>query len=326
MKTLLLVFAVVFTLALPRNSNAQDQSGSDLLMCPVVNGWRVSGTNLPHLKRHDTGMQIVTDSASPEGAHYQTFWFKVKQTDDSIPYLYYVEWEKKFPPINSFYFFAIEINQRLFDFVGYLPQVRIEIFLLNKDTTIRVIKWDYDVFCISCTKNCFPGKWCRHWKYIQSGKSLIFNKIKIRIYKSPEENNARIGFDNLIFWYGPCMWCMSYIPPTPVLFDGFGDPPDITTNVAERIDKLPYDFELHQNYPNPFNSITVIPYELKERGWVKLEVYNILGQKIITLVNEEKEAGFQVTYWDANGLSSGMYIARLSVNGLVKNQKLHLLK
>jgi hypothetical protein len=325
MKTLLLVFAAVLSLTLPKNSNAQDQSGSDLLMCPIVNGWKVSGTNLPHLKRHDTVMQIVADSASPQGIHYQTFWFQIKQTDDST-YPYYVEWEKKIPPINTYYYDAMEINQKLFDFTDSWPPVKLEIFLLNKDTTIQVIKWNYSIVCLSC-KNCIEDRWCRHFKRITGNRTFIFDRIKIRIWKSYEENNARIGFDNLIFWYNPCPMCMGYYPPILVLFDGFGDPPDIATDALELTDQALYDFKLHQNYPNPFNSKTVIPYELRERGWVKLEVYSLLGQKIIILVNEEKEAGLQVTHWDADGLSSGMYIARLSVNGVVvKNQKLHLLK
>ena len=83
---------------------------------------------------------------------------------------------------------------------------------------------------------------------------------------------------------------------------------------------LPKCYELHQNHPNPFNQRTTITYRLPEDVFVHLEVYNILGQKVVTLVNEDKQAGTHSIQWD--GLdnlkkkdSSGVYLYRLSVSG-----------
>ena len=85
-------------------------------------------------------------------------------------------------------------------------------------------------------------------------------------------------------------------------------------------------YKLYQNYPNPFNPITTIPYRIGERGYVKLMVYDIKGELISTLVNEEKEAGYyEVKFAGGNNnpfpgsglnkLASGIYLYRLEVTG-----------
>ena len=72
-------------------------------------------------------------------------------------------------------------------------------------------------------------------------------------------------------------------------------------------------FELLQNYPNPFNPSTNIGFRISDRGFVSLKVYNILGDEIAILVNEEKEQGVYNITFDAADLSSGMYLYKLSV-------------
>jgi hypothetical protein len=71
-------------------------------------------------------------------------------------------------------------------------------------------------------------------------------------------------------------------------------------------------FQLLQNYPNPFNPSTVIRYTLSVHSQVSLKVYNLLGQEVATLVNEEQAAGSYATTFDASGLSSGLYFYRLT--------------
>jgi len=78
---------------------------------------------------------------------------------------------------------------------------------------------------------------------------------------------------------------------------------------------LPFDFKLHQNYPNPFNSTTAIIYEIPNSGFVRINVYNSLGQKINELVNSLQSAGKHVVSFDASGLTSGVYYYQLEVNG-----------
>jgi len=80
---------------------------------------------------------------------------------------------------------------------------------------------------------------------------------------------------------------------------------------------LPSDFSLSQNYPNPFNATTQIQFSLPKSSHVKLEIFNILGQKVKTLVDEELQAGYKQVTWDgtdqeSNRVASGLYFYRLS--------------
>ncbi len=86
-------------------------------------------------------------------------------------------------------------------------------------------------------------------------------------------------------------------------------------------------FHLQQNYPNPFNPITTINYELPITNYVDLSIYNLLGQKVVTLVSGRKAAGTYNVEWDASAFPSGIYIYRLmSDKGYVESKKLILLK
>ncbi len=73
----------------------------------------------------------------------------------------------------------------------------------------------------------------------------------------------------------------------------------------------PTDFTLRQNYPNPFNPTTIIEYELPENSEVTIEIYNVVGQKVTTLVNEKQDVGVYKVKWAASDFASGMYIYRI---------------
>jgi plastocyanin len=92
-------------------------------------------------------------------------------------------------------------------------------------------------------------------------------------------------------------------------------------------EKLAADkFELLQNFPNPFNPSTKIEYWISDRSFVSLKIYNILGDEIATLVNEEKEQGVYDITFDAAGLSSGMYLYKLQAGSFVETKKMVLLR
>jgi hypothetical protein len=84
----------------------------------------------------------------------------------------------------------------------------------------------------------------------------------------------------------------------------------------EKENLIPKNYALSQNYPNPFNPVTVIRYDLPEEGKVILEVFNLLGEKLVTLVNELKAAGSYKAVWSAINQNSGIYLYRLQVSGL----------
>ncbi|MDZ7756289.1 T9SS type A sorting domain-containing protein [Rhodohalobacter sp.] len=96
----------------------------------------------------------------------------------------------------------------------------------------------------------------------------------------------------------------------------------------EELSETPVNFSLDQNYPNPFNPSTVISYQLAENSTVTLEVYDMLGREVATLVNNERmSAGSHNVTFDAGNLSSGLYMYRLSTaNGQQITKKMMLVK
>jgi len=89
---------------------------------------------------------------------------------------------------------------------------------------------------------------------------------------------------------------------------------------------LPMEVRLKQNYPNPFNPQTVISYNVSNKGDVLLSVYDITGREIATLVDKPQNPGSYSILFDASQLSSGTYIYRLKLNGLIKSRKMLLLQ
>jgi len=89
---------------------------------------------------------------------------------------------------------------------------------------------------------------------------------------------------------------------------------------------VPTKFALHQNYPNPFNPVTVIRYELPEASAVKVQVFDVLGRVVATVVNERRDAGIYEAVFNASGLSSGTYFYRLQAGTFVETKKMILVK
>lgn len=89
---------------------------------------------------------------------------------------------------------------------------------------------------------------------------------------------------------------------------------------------LPNKFALHQNYPNPFNPTTNIKFDLPKAADVQLTVYNILGQKVMTLVSRKMQAGYHLVNFNASHLASGMYIYRIKAGNFVSVKKMMLIK
>jgi len=103
---------------------------------------------------------------------------------------------------------------------------------------------------------------------------------------------------------------------------------DGATWVDQNAGKIyPTKFTLRQNYPNPFNPKTTISYQLAVISEVELSIYNILGQKVATLVSEKQPAETYKVEWDASGFASGIYFYRVETGkGFVQSRKLILLK
>lgn len=106
------------------------------------------------------------------------------------------------------------------------------------------------------------------------------------------------------------------------LFDNGYNP----TSVDQDNDRLPTGFTLAENYPNPFNASTIIHYGLPVTSNVTIEIYDILGRRVKTLVNEEQQAGYHQVTWDASELSSGLYFYRIQAGDYAETKKMLLLK
>jgi hypothetical protein len=102
---------------------------------------------------------------------------------------------------------------------------------------------------------------------------------------------------------------------------------DASLGMDEKKDKnLPKKFALLQNFPNPFNPKTVIIYEIPIRNDVELSIYNLLGQKVSTLVSERQNAGSHRVEWDASQMASGIYYYMLKTNEFTDVKKMILLR
>lgn len=118
------------------------------------------------------------------------------------------------------------------------------------------------------------------------------------------------------------------------LLNSFGEVEDYQVTIDSLVSSLdgldfgliPDEFKLHQNYPNPFNPVTTIVYDVAEQAHVKLDVYNVLGQKVASLVNETKSPGRYRAEFGTENLPSGIYIYKVEMQKYVKTMKMILMK
>lgn len=103
-------------------------------------------------------------------------------------------------------------------------------------------------------------------------------------------------------------------------------PSGFLTSLEDRSENVPVDFQLFQNYPNPFNPKTTIEYTLSKNSPVNLSIYDVSGQKVVTLIAEAQPAGHYAVEWDAQAYSSGMYIATLKAGFFEQSRKMILLR
>ncbi|MEJ2103362.1 MAG: T9SS type A sorting domain-containing protein [Ignavibacteriaceae bacterium] len=116
---------------------------------------------------------------------------------------------------------------------------------------------------------------------------------------------ARENVQRAIEEYESNFTSMTYVPPLPIPIN---------------------NYLLYQNYPNPFNPTTTIRYELPQDGVVTIDIYDILGQKVKTLLNEFKKADRYEATFNSTGLASGVYIYQMRVNDFITSKKMVLVK
>jgi hypothetical protein len=111
------------------------------------------------------------------------------------------------------------------------------------------------------------------------------------------------------------------------------DPPNLTvvTGVGRDASDVPRSYALYQNYPNPFNPSTVITYMVPENARVRIEIYNVLGQKVRSLLDQEQAPGTHSVVWNTESdqgphVSSGMYLVKLQAGSFSQIKKMILMK
>ncbi|HUI64264.1 MAG TPA: T9SS type A sorting domain-containing protein [Bacteroidota bacterium] len=101
---------------------------------------------------------------------------------------------------------------------------------------------------------------------------------------------------------------------------------EIATSVDRSYSDVPNSFGLEQNYPNPFNPTTTIRYSLPQKAYVNLIVYNSIGQKVSTLVQETQAPGYHEVKFDGTNLASGVYFYRIQTKSFIQTKKVLLLR
>jgi hypothetical protein len=103
---------------------------------------------------------------------------------------------------------------------------------------------------------------------------------------------------------------------------------DEFTFSTEQLDTLQYykDYVLYQNYPNPFNSSTTIEFKVARKGRVQIDLYDVLGQKVVNLMDREYDVGLYYFTFNTRGLASGIYLYQIRVNDFVDTKKMVLLR
>lgn len=144
----------------------------------------------------------------------------------------------------------------------------------------------------------------------------VGNNIKINPGGINEEDNTIMGFG-------------SFLLQNPLQFDHLIGEIVLNLNptaVEENNPNIPSDFVLFNNYPNPFNPSTKISYSIPAMSFITLKVYDVLGNEVATLVNEEKPAGVYEVEFSADGLTSGIYFYKLQAGSFVETKKMILMK
>jgi hypothetical protein len=149
---------------------------------------------------------------------------------------------------------------------------------------------------------------------------------------APDQTVAVDSVHKLEYAGPPQLWTRVEMADTSGLNLFFPDFSSGTVTIQAPLDadydqfSLPNQLALKQNFPNPFNPSTTISFSIPERSHVTLKVFNILGQEVITLIDETRGAGDYETVWDASDQASGIYFYRLRFENQVLTKKMALLK
>lgn len=176
--------------------------------------------------------------------------------------------------------------------------------------------------------------------YSQINNSLVqatIIKNSSRVFESANSSSNTIAFvygentndcQRFIKFDETSNFIRIYLPEKAGKSDGWLLKSDVNyvTNILSSFESIPITATLTQNYPNPFNPTTTISYSLPQREFVSMKVYDVLGNEIVTLVNEEKALGNYSVEFDGSNLASGIYFYSIQAGAFYKSNKMILAK
>ncbi len=154
---------------------------------------------------------------------------------------------------------------------------------------------------------------------VASGKLYYLNDVYNDTSYAVTFLNDSLNFSTVLPYYGSAVYVLSDSVIHMTI-------PQITSVEKRSPQDVPAGYSLSQNYPNPFNPTTMIRYALPERAFVRMDVFDILGQCVRTPVNSEQAPGIHEVIFDGQGLASGVYFYKLSAGSFVKVEKMLRLK
>ncbi len=203
--------------------------------------------------------------------------------------------------------------------------------------------WFFEQWVYNAGFPIYNIKW--HGQLLNENSYLVNIRVE-QIQSSPNYFKMPLRFriisdesDSTITFFNDC-WIQDFVfqfpgIPQDVIFDENNrillKKVDIVSEVDHFIQKAPDDFVLSQNFPNPFNQSTIINFKIPRNGKVEFEIYNLLGNKVKTLVSDFKKAGNYQIKWDGtddkgNLCQTGLYIYHLIFENKIKTRKLLLIK
>ena len=129
-----------------------------------------------------------------------------------------------------------------------------------------------------------------------------------------------------------CGWVVDSVDYSDALFNSMNDCMEACLPASNyEINQLHHSFYLNNNYPNPFNPVTTLRYDLSENSLVTITIYDMLGRKVKTLINQTQDAGYKSVIWNATNdygkpVSAGIYLYQIQAGDYISTKKMVLLK
>ena len=221
--------------------------------------------------------------------------------------------------------------------VGFAYCAGVDLVGLQDAATEAQFKWDNYVVPVelsSFTANIINGNVILNWvtateinnqgfEVQRSSSNSEFTTIGFVIGKGTTTERQEYSYVDRNVTTGKYFYRLKQID-----FDGTFEylPTGQAGSIEIEVDAAPVSFSLEQNYPNPFNPSTTIRFGLPEKEFVSLKIYDVMGNEVAILMNEEKPAGSHSVEFDASGLASGTYFYKLQAGSNITTRKMILLK